>query len=148
MSQSRRPSHLHSEPPRSSSRVLVAALLLALPAPAPAQDYAWTTNNGAITITGYTGAGREVTIPDAITGLPVISIGDRAFAKNTNVTGVIIPNGVTGIGAYGFWGCTSLMSVSIPNSVTTLLSVRFRTAPAWPVSISQRASHQSTRARS
>ena len=34
-----------------------------------------TTNNGTITITGYTGPGGAVTIPGTINGLPVTSIG-------------------------------------------------------------------------
>ena len=45
-------------------------LLLAAPAALQAQ-YTWTTNNGAITIIGYTGSGGNVTIPAMITGLPV-----------------------------------------------------------------------------
>jgi len=119
-SQSQRPNHLHHEPRSPTLWVLVAVLMLTLPAAAPAQDYTWTTNNGTIIITGYTGPGGNVTIPDTITGLPVTSIGDKAFAYITNLTGVTIPNSITGIGAVAFWGCTNLMSVSIPNSVTNI----------------------------
>jgi hypothetical protein len=39
-----------------------------------AQDYAYTTNNGTITITKYIGPGGDVTIPSRINGLPVTSI--------------------------------------------------------------------------
>ena len=53
-------------------------LVLALPVAVEAQ-FAYTTNNGTITITGYSGAGGSVTIPDTINGLPVTSIGDSAF---------------------------------------------------------------------
>ena len=45
-------------------------MLLALPAPVQAQ-FNYTTNNGTITITGYTGSGGAVTIPSTINGLPV-----------------------------------------------------------------------------
>lgn len=38
-----------------------------------------TTNNGAITITGYTGTGGAVEIPGVINGLPVTRIGPSAF---------------------------------------------------------------------
>ena len=55
--------------------LLTLPLLLALPAVSPAEDYTYTTNAGAITITGYTGPGGAVTIPDTITGLRVTSIG-------------------------------------------------------------------------
>jgi Tfp pilus assembly pilus retraction ATPase PilT len=41
---------------------LLLLLLLALPAIVQAQ-FNYTTNNGTITITGYTGSGGDVTIP-------------------------------------------------------------------------------------
>jgi len=53
-------------------------LLLLLPVVARAQ-FAYTTNSGAITITGYSGPGGDVAIPDAIDGLPVTSIDPSAF---------------------------------------------------------------------
>jgi hypothetical protein len=48
---------------------LLGAALLALPVAGQAQ-YAFTTNNGAITITGYSGLGGTVTIPSATNGYP------------------------------------------------------------------------------
>ena len=59
-----------------SRKSLLPLLLLALPAVVQAQ-YTYTTNNGAITITGYTGPGGAVTIPSMTNGLPVTSIGDQ-----------------------------------------------------------------------
>jgi len=38
-------------------------------------QFTYTTNNGAITITGYTGSGGAVTIPSIINGYPVVTIG-------------------------------------------------------------------------
>jgi hypothetical protein len=55
-----------------------ALLLLILPAAVQAQ-FTYTTNNGMITITKYTGAGGAVTTLSTIHGLPVTSIGDYAF---------------------------------------------------------------------
>jgi polyhydroxybutyrate depolymerase len=55
----------------SSILVLLLLLLLTLPAVVQAQ-FNYTTNNG--TITGYTGPGGAVTIPDKINGLPVTSV--------------------------------------------------------------------------
>ncbi len=42
-------------------------------------QFTYTTNNGSITITGYSGPGGPLTIPAIITGLPVTSIGTNAF---------------------------------------------------------------------
>jgi hypothetical protein len=41
-------------------------------AAAQSGDFTYTTSNGAVTITGYTGAGGAVEIPAQISGLPVI----------------------------------------------------------------------------
>jgi len=62
----------------------------------------YTTNNGAITITGYTGPGGAVTIPDTINGLPVTSIGEEAFEDCANLTTVTIPSSVASIGDWAF----------------------------------------------
>jgi hypothetical protein len=83
-------------------------------------QFTYTTNNGTLTITGYTGTNANVVIPDTITGLPVTAIGDSAFWRNTSLTSVTIPNGVTDIGIEAFGGCTSLTTVSIPNGVTSI----------------------------
>lgn len=77
----------------------------------------YTTNQGAINITGYTGAGGAVVIPSTINGLPVGSICSNAFFNTTSLTGVTLPNTVTNLGDSAFAGCTALASVTIPDSV-------------------------------
>ena len=55
---------------------------------------------------------KNTVIPNSVT-----SIGDYAFYGCTGLTSVDIPNSVTSIGDYAFAGCTGLTSVIIPNSV-------------------------------
>jgi hypothetical protein len=98
---------------------LLAAVLLALPAVVQAQ-YIFTTNNGAITITQYTGAGGAVTIPNTINSYPVTIIASDAFLPNYSLTSVTIGTNVTTIGANAFFQCFNLTSVSIPASVTNI----------------------------
>ncbi len=98
-------------------------LFLVLAALVQAQ-YEYTTNNGTITITKYTGSGGAISIPDTINDLPVTSIGYEAFGYCTNLTSVTIPNSVTSIGTMAFHGCT-LTSITIPNSVTNIGSIAF-----------------------
>jgi hypothetical protein len=111
-----------------SARMLMIRLLflcfLTFPLLAQAQ-FTFTTNNGAITITKYTGSGGAVTIPSATNGYPVTSIGSSAFYYCRSVTNVTIPNSVTSIGSGAFSACTSLTSVTIPNSVTSIGSQAF-----------------------
>ena len=89
-------------------------------------DYSYTSDGTEITITGYTGAGGAITIPDEIDGLPVTRIGNYAFYRCTGLTSVTIPDSVTSIGNYAFYRCTGLTSVTIPDSVTSIGESAFR----------------------
>jgi len=108
-----------NERPATGTSMLLLLLLLTLPIAVQAQ-FNYTTNNATITITGYTGSGGAVTIPDTINGLPVASIGDRAFCYCTSLTSVTIPNSVTSIGGDAFEYCWSLTSVTIGSSVRSI----------------------------
>ncbi len=80
----------------------------------------FATNNGSITITGYTCSGSgAVTIPGSLGGLPVTIIGDGAF-EWCSLTSVTIPDSVTSIESNAFQQCASLTSITIPNSVTNI----------------------------
>jgi BspA type Leucine rich repeat region (6 copies) len=106
---------------RFASRQWLLGLLLLLTLPSALQaQFAYYANSGTITITGYTGPGGAVTIPGAINGWPVTTIGDYAFTRCTRLTSVTIPNSVTSIGYGAFSVCASLTSVTIPDSVTTI----------------------------
>ena len=67
--------------------MLLPLLLLAWPAVLQAQ-FDYSTDNGTITITGYTGPEGEVFIPDTIDELPVTSIGNGAFRNCSGLTSV------------------------------------------------------------
>ncbi len=75
-------------------RGMALLLLLTLPAAVQAQ-FDYTTANGQITITGYTGLGGAVTIPSTINFLPVTRIGDNAFYFDPSLTRVTIPDSIT-----------------------------------------------------
>src|ERR1043166_5400333 len=101
-----------------ATKLLLVSLLTLLPAAVQAQ-FTYTTNNGSITITGYTGPGGAVTIPSAINSLPVTTIGMVAFYFKS-VTSVTIPDSVTNIGEGAFSFCTNLTNVRIGNSVSSI----------------------------
>jgi hypothetical protein len=93
----------------------------------PEEQFTYTTNNGTITITGYTGPGGDVIIPDTINGLPVTAIGDQAFAWRQGLASVTIPNSVLRIERYAFYNCNFLTNVTIGSSVSNIGSYAFDT---------------------
>lgn len=112
---------------RTVSVLMVIAIVLAImPAVVPAVsaeqsgDFTYTVADSKATITGYTGVGQIVTIPDKVGEYPVTAIGNSAFFLNVNITSVTIPAGVTSIGNTAFSGCTGLSSVNIAAGVVTI----------------------------
>ncbi len=101
-------------------RSLPLLLLLTVPSGVQAQ-FSYTTDNGTITITGYTGPAGPVSIPTNINGMTVTRIGNgevSVFAF-TGVTSVTIPESVSSIGQFAF-ADSGLTGVTIPNSVTNI----------------------------
>ena len=62
----------------------------------------------------------ELVIPDGVK-----SIGSYAFYRCSDLTSVTIPNSVTSIGNWAFYGCSGLTSITIPNSVTSIGNYAF-----------------------
>ena len=57
----------------------------------------------------------NTTIPNSVT-----NIGDYAFYGCSGLTSITIPNSVANIGDDAFTSCSGLTSITIPNSVTTI----------------------------
>lgn len=102
--------------------------------PTPGQigdkTYNLNTYNKTATLQKYSGKSSSVSIPSqeyiyhyyySDSGYyNVTAIGNTAFAGNSYVRSVTIPNSVTSIGDDAFFRCDSLSSVTIPNSVTSI----------------------------
>ncbi len=98
-----------------SWRSVTLLLLLVLPGVVQAQ-FSFTTNNGSITITGYTGTNGTVTIPDTTNGYPVTSIGAWAFFECNSLTNVTILDSVTNIDESAFLDCLRLMTLTVDTN--------------------------------
>ncbi|MBQ3003248.1 MAG: leucine-rich repeat protein, partial [Clostridia bacterium] len=80
-------------------------------------DYVIIVEEGAVTILAYTGSASVVEIPSELNGLPVVGIGNSAFADMDHLTEVIIPDSVMSIGYEAFAYCDGLTEMTIPESV-------------------------------
>jgi hypothetical protein len=110
--------------PQNVVRLILLAWIFTL-APAVPGGFTFTTNDGTITITGYSGnAGGYLIIPDTTNGWLVTTIGTNAFYARSDVTNVLISTNVTRIAYRAFYNC-KLTSLTIPNSVTNIERVAF-----------------------
>lgn len=72
------------------------------------------------TVAGFNGAAEEVVIPATYNGLRVAAIGEEAFANNSTIKKVVLPNSIVAIGARAFQNCSSLVEVNVPETVSTI----------------------------
>ena len=87
---------------------------------ASVEDLTFTPDGGGYSVTDcLTTASGSLVIPSIYEGLPVTSIGYRAF-YGSNLTSITIPDGVTSIGYQAFFACSGLTSITIPDSVTSI----------------------------
>ncbi|MEI6796957.1 MAG: fibronectin type III domain-containing protein, partial [Methanomassiliicoccales archaeon] len=95
-------------------------------------DYTYEVSGSpaVATITGYTGSGGAIIIPNTLGGYTTMAIGENAFAACTNLTSVTIPDSVASIGNQSFQSCTSLTSVSIGSNVTSIGDAAFNACTA------------------
>jgi hypothetical protein len=107
---------------RNAVVTLVVLLTFIFSISATAQiPFAYSNDNGQITITKYTGNGGALIIPDTIDGLPVTRIGDSAFYEAPwLLSSVVIPDTVRNIGESAFRSCHGLTNVTIGNGVTNI----------------------------
>ena len=78
------------------------------------------SSSDSIEIIRYIGEETDITIPKELGELPVISIGNKAFADLENIQHITVPNGIEKIGDSAFSNCRGLLSVELPDSVTNI----------------------------
>lgn len=91
--------------------LLIAALLLLLPVQAEAAEscgdnLSWSITDGTLVITGD----GDMTTYTTYSKVPW-------YSQRKNIREVQLPEGLTSISRYAFYGCTALESVAIPDSV-------------------------------
>ena len=98
------------------------ALLPDPPVDAPAAEqtagYFSITENGELSFYAdrYTG-GAELTIPETVEGITVLTLADDCFASCTDLISIELPKTLTTVGSRAFYGCTALRGLQLPDGV-------------------------------
>ena len=81
----------------------------------------------ALSVTyGYRQYEGDVTVPPVAGGLPVVSVGNRAFYSNAGLTSVTLPEGLERIESdQAFGNCRQLVNVTLPSTLTYIGSYAF-----------------------
>jgi hypothetical protein len=106
---------------KNKKRLLLIVLMTVAVVTANAQQYAPESDFDAKVINGgrgveiikYVGSKQTVNIPPTMEGIPVTSIGLRAFSDCANLTSVTIPASVTSIGSQAFNSFTNLTAINV-----------------------------------
>ena len=78
--------------------------------------FAYTVENGSITITEYRGDLNNVVVPASINGVPVMNIGKTAFQNNTDITSVAFDGSFVNYEQGMFEGCANLEKLTISSA--------------------------------
>ncbi len=83
-------------------------------------DFRYTVGEEGVYITEYTGASKEVQIPQKIEDKSVVGIDAEAFWYKSDIVTIELPDTLVAIGSRAFQGCKSLESVELPESIMIL----------------------------
>lgn len=92
--------------------------------PAPEEVFETVQNENGVSVCAYTGNDNSVHIPGQLGAETVTELGEELFA-NQKVIEVILPEGVSKIGARAFADSSSLAAVTIPAGVTEIAEDAF-----------------------
>ena len=83
-------------------------------------DFEYVIIGGKASITKYKGNAKTVVIPEVIDGIPVRSIGKKAFYVNKNISALVLSENLREIGDDAFWYCEKLSEIEMPYGVETI----------------------------
>ena len=88
--------------------------------PSQNENFKYNVYTTYVEITAYVGSSAEVVIPGELEGKPVLSIIEKCFEYNENITKVTINNSVIRIGGSAFASCTNLKEIVLPNKIKSI----------------------------
>jgi len=109
---------------KMNKRIIVILLVLFLTGNIFGQGLGFQAieNGGKVTITGYTGNEKNLTIPGTANGMPIVAIGKEAF-RGKGLISITIPASVTAIEAFAFADNNQLTNITIGANVTLVAEI-------------------------
>ena len=83
-------------------------------------DFEYVITGGKASITKYKGNAETVVIPEVIDGIPVRSIGEKAFYKKYKISALVLSENLKYIGDDAFLNCKKLSKIEMPYGVETI----------------------------
>ncbi len=88
-------------------------------------DYDYVVDNGEVAIVKYNGSSKTPAVPGEIDGMPVRAIKSIAFKDNKDITGISLPDSLTGLPSSMFSGFEKLESIKLPNDTVRIGAYAF-----------------------
>lgn len=82
--------------------------------------YTLINGNTEYEVSAKGAASGDIVVPDYYRGLPVTSIGKKAFFNKSDINSVTLGKNIRTIGDYAFANCSYITSINIPAAVTSI----------------------------
>ena len=79
-----------------------------------AEELEYEVVDAKVTIKGYKGSEKAIAIPEKLNGYDVTAIAESAFADNTTMEVLVLPDSIGSMGASILKGCTALRALKTP----------------------------------
>ncbi len=90
------------------------------------QDFKVSKNSdGSLSLAGYEGTNTRVEVPSELYGYSVASVASRAFAENTFIKSMVLPDGLTDVGNGAFSDAQALTEIKLGKNTEVLGSNAF-----------------------
>lgn len=73
-----------------------------------------------LTLIGYTGSRRALTLPNKQHGMPIVTVATKAFAGNSNLLVVHVPEGYLTVESRAFADISGELTITLPDSLISI----------------------------
>lgn len=109
--------------------IISVMMFLACAALAESDEFLYEQVDNGVYISGYTGAETMLILPEEIDGQPVVGVASGAFAGNSTIVELFVPDSYKAIDEEAFAGCTALRDIYLGSGIEALNARAFADCP-------------------